>query len=232
MRKLFTIFLLFILTGCNLNLDDFNPNKDDIEDNSSDDTIQYFEVQDLEYTGPYLDQEYRNITEVYNNTYGTGHVFDVTLIYSYDGDTSYFNLPNGYDSYYPKNSFRYFAIDTAEIGNNIEEWGVTAGNYTRSVLENSYAIALQSDPNNTLLDGYDRGLAWIWVKETSTSNYELLNFKILQQGLGEVKYAYDSGTNLFYNNKTYISYMYQAEQEAQNNNRGIHSNLLDPNWTY
>lgn len=211
MKKIIIVVLLLLLSAC---------------------SNKTFRIKEITYDGPLLSEEYLKINEISNKSYGTGHTFEVTLKYSYDGDTAHFNLPDGYDEIYKSTSFRFFNIDTKEIGENIEKWGKTAEEYTRNILVNSYSILLQNDPGNTLIDNYNRGLAWIWIKESKDSDYELLNYKIVQQGLGEVKYLYGAGEKLFYNDISYTDYIRNAQDDAKENNRGMFGTQLDPNWIY
>lgn len=209
MKKIFCLFSIFILTGC---------------------FVQgYWEIEDLPYTGPYLESHYFDIENLEIDSLGTGKAFEVTLNYVTDGDTARFYTP--YDSIYTS-SFRFFNIDTKEATTTKEEWGFPGTEYTKEMLENAYSIVLQTDNNDAVTDNYNRGLVWVWVKDNENSNYELLNYKLLQQGLATVRYTYGAGEYMFYNDISYLDYLYEAEEYAIKNNLGMYSNLLDPYWDY
>ncbi len=249
MKKFLLVLLsIFVLIGCTdtndkdiINPDITNPdgdlNDDSDSDSSPDDSNEYFEVLDLEYTGPYIDDKFYEITELTqriegnDKLLGTGIVFDVTLKYTVDGDTAWFDVPYEYKDIY-KSSFRFLNMDTEETYTNPEEWGKPASNYTADLLTNAHSIKLQNDPGDSVVDAYDRGLIWVWIQETPTSDYELLNYKVTQQGLASVAYLYGAGESIYYNNTSYTNWMYKAQNEAKANKRGMHSDLLDPFWDY
>ncbi len=82
---------------------------------------------------------------------------------------------------------RFLAIDTPEINSSttgMEPWAMTAKNYTKEKLQNAEIIILEMDENSDIFDNYDRLLAWVWV------DGELLNYKLVEEGLAYVKYLY------------------------------------------
>lgn len=200
----------------------------------------YFEVLDLAYDGPTLDNswflldDYYKLGVDYNNDeelQGTGKAFEVTLGSAVDGDTAYFNLPSEYSEYTDK-SFRFLNIDTEETYGTKEEWGKPASVYTSDMLTNAYSIVLQNDPNEGIYDIYGRGLAWIWVKCDEDSEYELLNYKLVQQGLAQSAYLWGAGETIYSQDISYTQWILNAEKESIKEKRGMHSDLLDPYWDY
>lgn len=82
---------------------------------------------------------------------------------------------------------RFLAIDTPEMHyeeNNPEPWAQEALTYTENILKNANTIILEIDEESDIFDDYDRLLAWIWV------DGELLNYKLVENGLAYVKYLY------------------------------------------
>lgn len=82
---------------------------------------------------------------------------------------------------------RFLAVDTPEsvhptIGE--EEYGKEASNYTCKALKNAKKIEIEYDSNSDKKDKYERHLAWIFV------DGELLQAKLVEQGLAEVAYLY------------------------------------------
>lgn len=237
MRKLFNVLLLCIfaltLFGCN----DTTPGDTKPEDTvvPEDSLDLYFEELDLDYTGPSLLQEFIDIPnltqEINGETYGSGKAFEVTLNYNVDGDTAHFNVPDEYENIYTS-SFRFLNMDTEETYGTAEEWGKPASVYTAKLLDNAYSIMLQTDPGDGVTDHYNRGLVWVWVKADINSEYELLNYKVIQQGLAKVAYLYGAGETMYFGDKTYTEWMYQAQNEAIDAKRGCYSDLLDPYWDY
>ncbi len=219
MKKLLILFVAVILL-CSCEVDNSSLEKEENEN--------YFEVLDLNYNGQALDESFFEIEDISNNGNGTGKAFEVTLKYNVDGDTAYFNTP--YDDIYTS-SFRFLNMDTEETYKTPEEWGNPASVYTASLLDNAFSIVLQTDSAYYTCDAYNRGLVWVWIQENENDQYQLLNYKVVQQGLASVSYVYD-GSNLSYNNITYTNWMYKAENEAKTNKRGMYSNLLDPYWDY
>ncbi len=234
MRKILLVLLVLssvlLLNGCGTQEDELIDGK------------TKFQPLDLEYTGPKLDSKWFDVENIYvegfdddgNMEYqGTGLAFEVSLNYAVDGDTAYFNLPESFYSIYPRNkSFRFLNMDTEETYGDKEEWGKPASEYTKDLLENSYKIVLQNDPNEGIYDIYERGLAWIWVQETSTSEFELLNYKVIQQGLARTAYLWGAGETIVYGDYTYTEWMLRAETESIANKRGYHGNFYDPYWDY
>lgn len=105
--------------------------------------------------------------------------YKVTLNKCVDGDTAYFNMGDDVIK------TRFLAIDTPESTNKIEKYGKDASKYTCDMLTKAKKIEIEYDGNNTRKDKYDRDLVWIWIDN------ELLQKKLLEEGLAKVKYLYD-----------------------------------------
>ncbi len=98
-----------------------------------------------------------------------------------DGDTATFlvnKLPT---------DTRFLAIDTPEMNSSTDgqqPWAAAAKQYTLNALSNAEVIILELDEESDIFDNYNRLLAWIWV------DGELLNYKLVEEGLAYVKYLY------------------------------------------
>jgi len=103
---------------------------------------------------------------------------EVTLNKCVDGDTAWFNLNDEVIK------TRFLAINTPESTNKIEEYGKEASEFTCELLENSTKIEIEYDENSDKLDKYDRHLVWIFVDN------KLLQQKLVENGLAEIKYVY------------------------------------------
>ena len=103
---------------------------------------------------------------------------EVTLNKCVDGDTAWFNLNNEVIK------TRFLAINTPESTNKIEEYGKEASEFTCELLEDATKIEIEYDENSDKLDKYDRHLVWIFVDN------ELLQQKLVENGLAEIKYVY------------------------------------------
>ena len=192
----------------------------------------YFEILDLLYDGPHLDESFGLIDPVEPR----GGYFEVTLINCIDGDTAKFNYPQYIYDAIPgfSNNTRFLNMDTEETYGNPEEWGKPGSNYTCELLTSAESIVLQTDPNDDLIDNddYKRLLAWIWVKLPGEEEYFLLNYMVVIQGLAQVKYEFGSGETISNGAFTYNEWMHIAEDYAIENNLGQWGNLLDPYWNY
>lgn len=98
-----------------------------------------------------------------------------------DGDTATFvvnKLPT---------ATRFLAIDTPEMNSSTDgqqPWAAAAKAYTLNALKNAETIILEMDEESDIFDTYSRLLAWVWV------DGELLNYKLVEEGLAYVKYLY------------------------------------------
>jgi len=192
----------------------------------------YFEVLELTYDGPYLDDSFSLIDPIEPR----GGYFEVTLNNCIDGDTAKFIYPEIIYDAIPNfsNNTRFLNMDTEETYGTPEEWGKPGSNYTCDLLTNADSIMLQTDPNDGLIDNedYRRLLAWVWVKLPGQEEYFLLNYMVVVQGLAQVKYEYGSGETISYGDNTYNEWMHKAEDYAILNELGQWGDLLDPYWIY
>ncbi len=126
----------------------------------------------------------------------------VSLINCIDGDTARFNEDGNTYTY------RFLGINTPEVGDNPEEYGDTARDYTCEKLKSADNIYISYETTSAHTDKYDRRLVWVYVDD------ELLQSLILKEGLAKVQYVY---TKLSYLNK-----LYKAENSAIKNRLGIY----------
>lgn len=119
-----------------------------------------------------------------------------------DGDTAKFIIRN------EKKIVRFLAINTPEIGEKLEPFGIEASNYTCESLKMAKEIYLEYDGNDKE-DKYGRILAFIWV------DGELLEEKLIEQGLGKVAYVYGD--------YAHVDKLREAESYAKNAEKGIWS---------
>lgn len=192
----------------------------------------FYEVLDLAYDGPYLDESFYFIDPI--DPRG-GH-FEVTLKNCIDGDTAKFDYPQIVYDAIPgfSNNTRFLNMDTEETYGTPEEWGKPGSNYTCDLLTSAESIVLQTDPNDGLIDNedYRRLLAWVWVQLPGEEEYFLLNYMVVVQGLAQVKYEFGSGETINYEDFTYNEWMHIAEDYAILNELGQWGDLLDPYWDY
>lgn len=215
----------------------------------SDNTL-LFEIEDIPYAGPRLDltritNPEDAFTLINGVARGTGTAFHVEYRPGrrnqgggcIDGDTSVFLYPEViYQQITNRTpSTRYFNFDTPETFPGGEEaFGMMATTYVCGLLDQATSIVLQTDPGDNLLDRHGRLLAWVWILLPGEDDYQLLNFRVVRQGLGEVMYLFGAGeTNAtVYEDKTYTAWMKHAEALAQAEARGLFGTLLDPFWDY
>lgn len=132
--------------------------------------------------------------------------FEVGFGSCVDGDTAKFNI-NG-----EVKTVRFLSINTPEIkhgSNEGEPYGVEASDYTCNALKSASSIKLQYDPKSDETDKYGRVLAWVFVDN------ELLQEKLIREGLAEVKYVYAD--------YLYTSDLQALEVTAQENKIGMWS---------
>lgn len=133
--------------------------------------------------------------------------FEVKFSSCIDGDTAKFIIDRDV------RTVRFLSINTPEInqsGGNSEAYGEEASDYTCNALINASVIQLQYDPKSDKTDKYNRVLAWVFV------DGELLQKKLIHEGLAEVKYVYD---DYLYSNELKV-----LEDEAKDNGIGIWNN--------
>ena len=126
----------------------------------------------------------------------------VSLINCIDGDTARFNEDGNTYTY------RFLGINAPEVGDNPEEYGESARDFTCEKLKNADNIYISYEKTSSHTDKYDRHLVWVYVDD------DLLQALILKEGLARVQYVY---TKL-----TYLNKLYKAEDSAIKNRLGIY----------
>ena len=140
--------------------------------------------------------------------------FKVTLDKCVDGDTARFVIDG------EVKTVRFLAINAPEIahgGSEAEAYGDEASKYTCDALNNAKSIKLQYDPKSDITDKYDRVLAWVFIDN------ELLQEKLIRNGLAQVKYVYDD--------YLYVSDLQALEIKAQEEKIGMWSDNVDESYS-
>lgn len=204
------------------------------------DSSIYYVAEAIPYDGPRLLESFFDLpyaTESADGFIGGGKAFEVTLQSNgcVDGDTARFEVPEAFVAFTnnPYISVRFLNFDTAETFPGGEEvFGQPASVYTCEALQSAEAIYLQTDPGDFLFDRYGRTLAWVWIEKDGA--FELLNYNVVRLGLGEVMYLFGAGETAvtMVDGMTYTEWMYAAESNAENEQLGIHGDLLDYYWDY
>lgn len=130
--------------------------------------------------------------------------FKVTLDSCIDGDTARFIIKD------EVKTVRFLSINTPEIAHDDvvgEPFGEEASIFTCNMLTNASIIKLQYDSKSDKEDKYGRVLAWVFVDD------ELLQEKLVSEGLAEVKYVYKD--------YKYSSHLKDIELEAKTKEIGI-----------
>ena len=148
-------------------------------------------------------------------------ISEVELVTAIDGDTAHFRMVDNSDSSLIKS--RFYGIDTPESTGQVENWGATASNFTKTKLKEAKTIVVTS----TSLNEYKapsadstgtRYLSMIWVSDYEDAVYTdlvLLNLWIVQEGLSYVK-----NVNEF---PEFSEVFYAAEAQARNLKMNLHS---------
>lgn len=139
----------------------------------------------------------------------SNNMFKVTLVSCIDGDTAKFNVKG------EVKTVRFLSINTPEIAHDDidgEPFGDVAKDYTCKLLKSASTIKLQYDSKSDIEDKYGRILAWVFVDN------ELLQEKLVSEGLAQVKYVYDD--------YKYSSHLKDVEFEAKNRELGIWSSNI------
>ena len=205
------------------------------------DKTQYYVPTNMPYDGPLLNESFFDFPLAIrngNNLKGGGGAFFVDLDVNgcVDGDTARFIVPEEMVTY-TNNSVartRFLNFDSPEtFRGGEEEFGFTASKYACELLEGTSQILLQTDPGDNLFDRFGRLLAWIWI-ENEDQEFELLNYWMVRQGLGEVRYLFGAGETevTVYEERTYTEWMFLAEEKARNESLGIFGNMKDFYWDY
>ena len=136
--------------------------------------------------------------------YASNGKFKVTLDSCIDGDTARFVIKD------EVKTVRFLSINTPEIAHDDvvdEPFGEEASIFTCNMLTNASVIKLQYDSKSDKEDKYGRVLAWVFVDD------ELLQEKLVSEGLAEVKYVYKD--------YKYSSHLMDIELEAKTKEIGI-----------
>lgn len=126
---------------------------------------------------------------------------EVSLDKCVDGDTAWFILNN--ESF----KARFLAINTPEYTTKIEPFGKEASEFTCDSLKNAKKIEIEYDPKSDKKDKYERDLVWVFVDN------ELLQNKLVLNGLADVKYVYDD--------YLYVSTLNKSLKDAKKNKVGM-----------
>ena len=100
-----------------------------------------------------------------------------TVNYVHDGDTLFLTTPADANL-----KVRLLAVDTPEIGDNLECLGPEATDYLRALLPEGSTVYTQSDVEP--LDQYGRSLLFVW-----TSSGELVNLSLVSSGYAEAVFT-------------------------------------------
>jgi micrococcal nuclease len=123
-----------------------------------------------------------------------------TIDYVHDGDTLF--LTDG-------TKVRLLAVDTPEVGDNLECLGNESRDYLRALLPEGSTVYMLADAQPT--DQYGRSLLFIW-----TATGTLVNLDLVEQGYAEAVFI--GG------NRLYEAEVEAAEDAAQDAGRGIWGN--------
>ena len=142
--------------------------------------------------------------EIYLPTVESAVTVDVEIerVACIDGDTIIVN----------DKRIRLLAIDTPEIGKEIEPYGQEASDFTCDLIKSPDKIDLKQDIGNEI-DKYNRDLAWVFV------DGDLLQELIIQEGLGEIRYVHKGSVDY-----SLLTKLKKAQAKAQANKIGIWSN--------
>lgn len=99
----------------------------------------------------------------------------VTINQSVDGDTVIFKTTKGASF-----TCRFLGVDTPESTYRVDQWGFKASDFTKLKLKAADTIVLTSEPGSPRKDSNGRYLAWVWYRQTATSEFRLLNLEIVE----------------------------------------------------
>lgn len=184
--------------------------------------------------GPRLTNEDASSSFALSDTIGGGGLIKVSVTGYIDGDTSRFNYGSSLSKYGISGSLstRYYGINTPEIAHSSGEvsdpYGDEAKAFTDNMLRNAKSVIIQSVRNSSLHETYGRMLGYVWIANTnnpSLEDYELLNFRIIQNGFSNVGFLTRSNNinDMIYNDISYAEYLFDAENYARINKLNLHS---------
>ncbi len=96
-----------------------------------------------------------------------------TVNYVHDGDTIFLDTPKDSNL-----KVRLLAVDTPEVGDNLECYGNEARDFTRSLLPEGSTVYTLADVEP--YDQYGRALLFVW-----TADGELVNYSLVAEGYAE-----------------------------------------------
>lgn len=155
-----------------------------------------------------------------NRNFLTDGISEVEVVTAIDGDTVHFRMIDVDDDTLIKG--RFYGIDTPESTGQVQNWGATASNFTKTKLNEANTIVITSTSLDSYTppaaDSYGRYLTMVWISEKEDANYKdlvLLNLWIVQEGLSYVKNVgeFPEFSDIFY----------AAEQQARNLKLCLHS---------
>lgn len=184
--------------------------------------------------GPRLTNEDASSSFALSDTIGGGGIINVSVTGYIDGDTSRFNYGSSLSKYGISGSLstRYYGINTPEIAHSSGEvsdpYGDEAKAFTDNMLRNAKSVIIQSVRNSSLHETYGRMLGYVWIaniNNPSLEDYELLNFRIIQNGFSNVGFLTRSNNinDMIYNEISYAEYLFDAENYARINKLNLHS---------
>ncbi len=160
---------------------------------------------------------------------------EVTVKLFIDGDTTHFDpVENStitdyaankdtFDKTYGYIKARYLAVNTPESTGDVEKWGKTASNFTRSKLESAQKIIVESDDELWNIDSTgERYTVWVWYLPEGGTEYRNLNIELLQNGYG---FAQNTGTNRYGE-----AYAMPALMQAKELGLKVYSDEVDENF--
>ena len=147
---------------------------------------------------------------------------EVTVKMYIDGDTTHFNVPDGFNDADLVKA-RYLAVNTPESTGKIEEWGKKASQFTKEKLMGASSIIIESNDSHWNFDGNGRYLVWVWYKPNGETEYRNLNVEIIEAGL-----AFGSSTS----EGLYGSIAVKALAQAKAEGLYVFSNDKDPQFPY
>ena len=135
-----------------------------------------------------------NVNDSLTNDSSTTKKIKVSLVNCIDGDTARFNEDGNIYTY------RFLGINTPEVKDNPEEYGVEASNFTCNKLKNADNIYISYEKTSTHIDKYDRHLVWVYVDNV------LLQKLLLENGLAKVS---TNGNDKYYS--SHVGYVYKVD---------------------
>lgn len=181
--------------------------------------------------GPKLDTSLYGDLSFSEDGIATNGYVDVEINSLGDGDTTYFEFPqgSGIENDY-NNRVRYLLINTPEIDHGDESnvgeepFGNEAKEYNNSKLNSATKIVVQSSKDAGLKDTYSRTLGFVWYTTKENPTYEdliLLNFELVKVGLA---YLSDGDyKSLYFNDVLYQDYFKYAKAKAMEEKLNIYS---------